>query len=52
MSDNYAQSVSNTEVERTMGQSIVYWGLVYLVTIPALMLVVGFVVRLVLVTNK
>lgn len=38
------------EEHRTMGQSILYWGLVYLVAVPVTFLGVGFVVRLALVS--
>ena len=44
MSDNAFTADKSAEVERTLGQSIAYWALVYVIAIPALFVVIGFVV--------
>lgn len=33
------------EKERSFGQSVIYWGIIYAITIPVTFIVVGFIVR-------
>ena len=42
MTSNDSDTTSN---ERTMGQSVLYWGIVYAIAIPVAFVVLGLIVR-------
>ena len=44
--------MSEVEKERSMGQSILYWAIVYAISLPCLFFVIGLVVRTTLTVFK
>lgn len=46
------ETINGGEEERSFGKSVVYWGIIYAITIPIVAVITGFIVKIVLGMNS